>query len=60
MANPLPADDYWFSIKYTEDGIPKEFKSHFSLKDKQFKILNSINVPISITLIVLDKNGAVY
>jgi gliding motility-associated-like protein len=26
--NPL-ADDYWFSIKYTEDGIPKEFKSHF-------------------------------
>jgi gliding motility-associated-like protein len=34
MANPLPADDYWFSIKYTEDGIPKEFKSHFSLKDK--------------------------
>jgi gliding motility-associated-like protein len=32
--NPLPADDYWFSIKYTEDGIPKEFKSHFSIKDK--------------------------
>jgi gliding motility-associated-like protein len=25
--NPPPADDYWFSIKYTEDGIPKEFKS---------------------------------
>jgi hypothetical protein len=26
----LPADDDYFSIKYTEDGIPKEFKSHFS------------------------------
>jgi gliding motility-associated-like protein len=30
--NPMPADDYWFYIKYTEDGIPKEFKSHFSIK----------------------------
>lgn len=29
---PLPADDYWFSIEYTEDGVPKLFKSHFSLK----------------------------
>jgi gliding motility-associated-like protein len=29
---PVPADDYWFSIKYTEEGIPKEFKSHFSIK----------------------------
>jgi gliding motility-associated-like protein len=26
--NGNPPDD-WFSIKYTEDGIPKEFKSHF-------------------------------
>ena len=29
---PLPADDYWFSIKYTENNIVKEYKSHFSLK----------------------------
>lgn len=29
---PLPADDYWFVIHYTEDTIYKEFKSHFSLK----------------------------
>lgn len=28
----LPADDYWFSISYTEDTITKEYKSHFSLK----------------------------
>ncbi|MFE3846765.1 choice-of-anchor L domain-containing protein [Flavobacterium sp. LB3P45] len=28
----LPADDYWFSIIYTEDNISKEYKSHFSLK----------------------------
>ena len=28
----LPADDYWFTITYTEDGINKEFKAHFSLK----------------------------
>ena len=28
----LPADDYWFTIKYTEKSIQKEFKSHFSLK----------------------------
>ncbi len=30
--NPLPADDYWFSISYSENGIAKEFRSHFSLK----------------------------
>jgi gliding motility-associated-like protein len=29
---PLPADDYWFSISYTEDNVLKEYKSHFSLK----------------------------
>ncbi|MBG6061328.1 gliding motility-associated-like protein [Flavobacterium sp. CG_9.1] len=29
---PLPADDYWFTITYTEDNIAKEYKSHFSLK----------------------------
>jgi gliding motility-associated-like protein len=28
----LPADDYWFTITYTEDGINKVFKAHFSLK----------------------------
>ncbi|WP_158614901.1 T9SS type B sorting domain-containing protein [Flavobacterium sp. RSP15] len=28
----LPADDYWFSIFYTEDSVLKEYKSHFSLK----------------------------
>ncbi|WP_413998957.1 T9SS type B sorting domain-containing protein [Flavobacterium sp. W1B] len=29
---PLPADDYWFVVNYTEQNIRKEFKSHFSLK----------------------------
>ncbi|MEO4006056.1 T9SS type B sorting domain-containing protein [Flavobacterium sp. CAU 1735] len=29
---PLPATDYWFTVTYTEDGMIKEFKSHFSLK----------------------------
>ena len=29
---PLPADDYWFTISYTENTIAKEYKSHFSLK----------------------------
>jgi gliding motility-associated-like protein len=28
----VPSTDYWFKIEYTEDGILKEFKSHFSLK----------------------------
>ena len=28
----LISDDYWFTIRYTEKGIEKEFKSHFSLK----------------------------
>lgn len=27
----LPSTDYWFKIEYTENGIRKEFKSHFSL-----------------------------
>jgi gliding motility-associated-like protein len=30
--NELPATDYWFVITYTENGIEKQFKSHFSLK----------------------------
>jgi gliding motility-associated-like protein len=28
---PLPATDYWFQVRYTEFGIDKELKSHFSL-----------------------------
>lgn len=27
----MPSTDYWFRIEYTENGIRKEFKSHFSL-----------------------------
>ncbi|MEZ7504993.1 choice-of-anchor L domain-containing protein [Flavobacterium sp. Arc2] len=30
--HPMPATDYWFRVLYLEDGINKEFKSHFSLK----------------------------
>ncbi|MFL2593403.1 MAG: T9SS type B sorting domain-containing protein, partial [Flavobacteriaceae bacterium] len=31
---PLPATDYWFSVKYEEPGteIIKTFRAHFSLK----------------------------
>jgi gliding motility-associated-like protein len=29
---PVPADDYWFSVEYVEQDISKKFKSHFSLK----------------------------
>ncbi len=28
----LPADDYWFSVDYEENGAAKNFKAHFSLK----------------------------
>lgn len=28
----VPSTDYWFKIDYKEDGVQKEFKSHFSLK----------------------------
>ena len=28
----LPSSDYWFIIAYKEDGVEKQFKSHFSLK----------------------------
>jgi gliding motility-associated-like protein len=28
----LPATDYWFVVSYSEDGILKTFRSHFSLK----------------------------
>ena len=30
--HPMPATDYWFTVRYSEQGISKEFKSHFSLK----------------------------
>lgn len=30
--NSLPASDYWFSIAYERDGIPKVFNAHFALK----------------------------
>jgi gliding motility-associated-like protein len=28
----LPATDYWFTVDYVENGISKQFKSHFALK----------------------------
>ncbi len=28
---PLPGNDYWFTVTYEEGGVPKEFKSHFAL-----------------------------
>jgi gliding motility-associated-like protein len=28
----LPSSDYWFLVEYTENGINKTFKSHFTLK----------------------------
>jgi gliding motility-associated-like protein len=27
----LPSTDYWFSLDYTENGVEKQFKAHFSL-----------------------------
>jgi gliding motility-associated-like protein len=32
IGQPMPANDYWFTVDYTELDIPKKFKSHFSLK----------------------------
>ncbi len=29
---PLPADDYWFTVTYSEGGVTKEFKAHFAMK----------------------------
>ncbi|HSN48726.1 MAG TPA: T9SS type B sorting domain-containing protein [Flavobacterium sp.] len=29
---PMPATDYWFTVEYSEQGVSKIFKSHFSLK----------------------------
>uniref|UniRef100_UPI004047D196 T9SS type B sorting domain-containing protein n=1 Tax=Flavobacterium sp. TaxID=239 RepID=UPI004047D196 len=28
----LPSTDYWFSLDYTENGVAKQFKAHFSMK----------------------------
>lgn len=32
IGQPMPANDYWFSIEYIEQDVVKNFKSHFSLK----------------------------
>jgi gliding motility-associated-like protein len=32
IGQPMPANDYWFSIVYVEQDVVKNFKSHFSLK----------------------------
>ncbi|MDC8003117.1 choice-of-anchor L domain-containing protein [Aureisphaera galaxeae] len=30
--NPLPSSDYWFRVDYTEEGVGKTFRGHFTLK----------------------------
>lgn len=32
LGQPLKADDYWFTIHYTQNGLYQEYKNHFSLK----------------------------
>lgn len=32
IGQPMPADDYWFTVEYFEQNIIKKYKSHFSLK----------------------------
>ncbi len=32
IGQPMPADDYWFTVEYVEQSIIKKYKSHFSLK----------------------------
>jgi gliding motility-associated-like protein len=32
IGQPMPSDDYWFVVEYTEQNILKQFRSHFSLK----------------------------
>jgi gliding motility-associated-like protein len=32
IGQPMPADDYWFTVDYVEQSIVKKYKSHFSLK----------------------------
>lgn len=28
----MPANDYWFTLRYTKNNITREYKDHFSLK----------------------------
>ena len=30
--NPMPSNDYWFRVEYTENNTKKEFSGHFTLK----------------------------
>ncbi|WP_396186782.1 T9SS type B sorting domain-containing protein [Flavobacterium sp.] len=32
IGQPMPADDYWFTVEYSEQNSIKKYKSHFSLK----------------------------
>ena len=32
IGQPMPSDDYWFTVEYSEQNFIKKFKSHFSLK----------------------------
>ena len=32
IGRPMPSDDYWFVVEYTEQDILKKYRSHFSLK----------------------------
>jgi gliding motility-associated-like protein len=32
IGQPMPADDYWFTVEYVEQSVVKKYKSHFSLK----------------------------
>lgn len=32
IGRPMPSDDYWFVVEYTEQSILKKYRSHFSLK----------------------------
>jgi valyl-tRNA synthetase len=30
--NPLPSDDYWFTVEFNENGHARTFKAHFAMK----------------------------
>lgn len=32
IGQPMPANDYWFSVEYLEQSVSKKYNSHFSLK----------------------------
>jgi len=32
IGRPMPSDDYWFVVEYTEQNTIRKFRSHFSLK----------------------------